>query len=422
MSTKSVYVYIDGGVIVYPEFLNEYAVKVKVQSVDVLNQIEKEDSKKYNDLIAMVDSGTAVVTSENNIAVYDYQEPWSPGDSIYTMARASFEKLFKNNNAKLTDSEIPYFKKLTYEINDGKGNGEQSPEQAPTANTAETLGAAFGAMSGNSDMAAGAALNAMATGSAGGSATPENFMNRPREDQSANERQLISGGDSKALFCSMPGSNSLITAAILRQECKAAPDIMMGDITLDGDKRYPTKYLPTIYQKEAGFVTLHRGNADRAGSITIPTRDENYSYHFYKMVTNGLEMFPDVLADVITADSGLQEYVDMTGRVKIVVNGIKGMFSDEDEEEKKDAIKKIYIEFFRKHHYFKIIHISWKTGWVSALTPDYKPVLLCAAMRTGNINVYELKSFIPISRSIGLAVVGFDNIDMEKMNTFAGEE
>ena len=102
---------------------------------------------------------------------------------------------------------------------------------------------------------------------------------------------------------------------------------------------------------------------------------------------------------------------------KIVINGMKNMFNADDPEERIEILKKMYANFFLLTKYFTITHISWKTGFISALTPNYNQVLIYASIKNDDVRD-GLFTFIPIKKNIGISVAGLDRdeiIDLENI-------
>lgn len=376
--------------VVHISIRENIARNIGVKDLKYFESLELTHPDQYQAYQAKVEDGTAVITSKDKVAVYYYDRPYTPNKTLMLMNRSDYEKLLKDG-ATREPAEIDFMVDIKAEVDDGV-NGQ--------------------------DAVAAMAMSAMASGSYATMTHhhfSENSMNPP-VDESVGKKAFIAGEDITAVFGAPSGSDVVLVSAILGKACKFFPKSMMGEITIDADKRYPTKYAPAILNKEAGFVTLHKNGVTPMGCTEVPTVEDDYSYMFYPLATEGLDIYPDVLADVIAADSSLQTFVNMSGKIRIAVNGIKSMFAEDEDEEKKGKIIEVYLKYFRETHYFRILHVSWKTGLVTAITPDAKPVLLCAAIRKGNMYNYDLKSFIPICKSIGLVVVGINNIDYAKLS------
>lgn len=375
-------------------FFDNKVSGVLCQPLHVVRDWEQSNPDSFNAAISCIDSQTACMIEENDnntVVCYDNSIAWTPGESLYTMSMSELQEILskKNGSIQPANNMMPGLEELTYE-----DFVSEDPIQRIISNTT-------GRMVGAGAASIAADVNAMKN-------RADNFMPPPVTEVMAGNQ------DYTALFAAPKKSNAIITAQILNKDVRMLPDSMIGKLILDTDSRFPTKFIPAIYDNEVGYVTLHKDRVEPVGFTEIPTVSEELVYRFNPVGVPGFNMYPDVLADVITSESKLQTLVDLSGKIRIAVNGIQNMFATDDEEEKKDILKKIYINYLCSTHFFKITYISWKTGFVQALTPTAKPVLLYAAISKGPAQRSNY-TFIPINKNIGINVVGLDAVDLKEL-------
>lgn len=383
MAFKKVKVVIKPQMVVRVSFIDNKPVGLVAMPQETVDQWELSNPQSYQAIISMIDSGQAVVTDKDHVAWYDPNVAWKPFESLKTISPQELDEITHKRSGEFSQTDInmnvydySFFDDdnlTSYERMMQKAIGQMGSEVAPEV---------------SSDV-------------------KDDFMNPP-----------IAKKDESALWVAPKDSKCIMTAKILGQKIYTLPESSLGGFTAEIDSRYPTKYIPTLFNEKLGWSTLNKDDGVSGKFTEIITDDtEGLVFRFRSIETSGYTLYPDVLSCVLCSNPSIAPNLSLTGRVTVAVSGIANMFSNQDPEEKKDKLISLYKEFFMNSQYFNITNVSWSTGFIQAVTPDYKPVLLYAALRDNEAPASDTFTFIPIFKSIGLAVVGLDKDHIDELFT-----
>lgn len=396
---RKYYICINPEVIVRAIFKDNQCKTIIAMPASTADKWEISNPSDYQAILSCIDSGTAVLTTREKGAIFLPDSPWKDGQTLrlFNISRAGY---INNFDSRLSDDpNIPEVKVIS--LTDVE---YEALTQAPSV----------------SPMDIDAAIGNMTPGMNVGRVS-DDFMTKPGYDPSRNttSKDIVKGHqDITCCYTAPPKSNAIISANILDRECLPMYDATVNKFTIDVDSRFPSKIIPVVYGEAVGYATLHKDISRQSDEyIQVPTAMGTANYHFYELDNYLYDYYPDILPEVVASNANLHEMVNLTGKVKIAINGMKNMFSADDPEENVEALKKLYENFFLITNFFTITHISWKTGFISALTPNYNQVLIYASIKKKDERD-GLFTFIPIKKQIGISVAGLDRdeiIDLEQL-------
>lgn len=388
-------------IVVRASFMENKCTGVIPVPTNVVDSWEISNPASFQQMVACVDSGTAVITTDKDVAVYDPTIPWTNKKSLYLMNRDDFLRFIQTTKGECKKGMLDNISEYHYEV---------EASNSIYSAVADAIGAAS-TESGINTYNTAQDIQNNATQQEAWRPTPPagDFMN-PAMTELVNGRV-----DLTCEFMANPKSNALRTAQMLNKRCYPMFPSASDKFKIDADNRYPYKIAPAIYHNTPGYCTMHREIERQVDDYEIvPTTQGTINYNFYTLDCDKYEYYPDVLPDVIASESALQQDVNLSGRVKIVVTGLKNMFVEGEEQAKVDMLKRFYSSFLLCTKYFTITSISWSTGFVTALTPNFNQVLLMACVKKKD-DRDGLCSFIPIKKNVGLAVAGLTRDEVNEL-------
>lgn len=385
--------------IVRATFHDQQCTGICLTACSVVDTWELSNPSNYQAMISYIDSGTAVMTTDAKYAIYNPNIPWQAGKSLILFDADKINSI-NNYDGRKKKSGLNGLFDITLEDDEYETLTGRKPNGSTSINN--VIG----------NMAPGVDVGRV-----------EDFMNKPEENgitsRNTKNAEIVKGRqDITCCFTAPTKSNTLITSQILGKDVVPTYEAASGKFNIDADTRFPSKILPIEYDGIIGYATLHNEICRQSEEfMQVPTKVGNINYHFYQLDSKAYSYYPDILPEVVSSERALQDMVNLTGKVKIVINGMKNMFNADDPEERIEILKKMYANFFLLTKYFTITHISWKTGFISALTPNYNQVLIYASIKNDDVRD-GLFTFIPIKKNIGISVAGLDRdeiIDLENI-------
>ena len=381
---------------------------VVTNSVDAVQKWAEIDRDRYNVASSMLDSGTAILLERDRVAVLLLDEPYRQGvffeipkSAFYStnpeVIDGSYKNLLMHNicNAYLVDKNILDYTSLRLPVENKPSGWSEDAMPKPVETDPLVKAATEGA-------------NHTAT------------MNGVDEEGNLSmsiDGGIFNGGCTSAIFMAEQDSIAYITTQMLDRKVSYIQNKNVGDLVIDCDKRIPYKYAPVKFGEKIGYMICDQyedlpasGDWEAFKSI-----EANGYYKFYTMTSGPLVFYPDVLADVMSSNLSLCPDVQLGTKAVIVCKGIANMFSTDENKEKKEKIVKVFADFFADSNFFRIMHVSWKTGLITAVTPTYNQVLLYAALKQGTPRISSYQSFIPIKGTLGLMIVGMNKQDYNSL-------
>lgn len=395
--------------------------------------LEKEKPEVYSKLQSDIDSGLALMVGDDFVTVCCYTDDGYTNGCLYNVQKSAWDKFKADYNANCrlipntcievcsVDGNADIFydtvngKKVAKKITEIKPNG--SSNIMPSSN--DIIANAISAVSGSDGAAISAQLEREREETL--RQQEEAYVQRQRENvQAANGSasipvDMLRGGMVDGEFMCTEESPVIITAMAFKQRFYIQPKSQISHFKVFMDKRYPSKYVPAIYEGKPGYaILIPKGTARTLYGGAIIPAEVDVDYQFYELNKELFDYKPDALPETIFHESALKKYLKFTDRIKVNVDGLSNLLADTvinngEESEEAKAKNAQLIQFFSRFllniDYFKITSISGETGWVTAYTPRGNQVLLMACIKHGDVRD-GLLSFIPIKGTVGIAVAG----------------
>lgn len=387
---------INPDIIVWAKFNDNRCTGVTAVTAATADKWEISNPNDFSAIMSSIDSGTAVLTSASKGAIFIPNSPWKNRHTLrlFDTRKAGY---INNFDSRLVEDSVAGIYRI--ELTDDEYatlTGVQPSESGV-----------------NIDSVIGSMTPGMNVGS-----VSDNFMNKPEfnNSQATTSKDIVKGHqDITCSFTAPIKSDALITASVFEKECIPMYDAAVNGFTLDAEKRFPSKVIPVAYGDTIGYATIHRDISRQSDEyLQVATKVGTINYHFYEMNNDAYDYYPDILPEVVASNTNLHGMVNLTGKVKIAINGMKNMFNAGDPEENVEMLKKMYANFFLITKFFTITHISWKTGFISALTPNFNQVLIYASVKKKDLRD-GLFSFIPIKKQIGISVAGLSRDEIVEL-------
>jgi hypothetical protein len=219
---------------------------------------------------------------------------------------------------------------------------------------------------------------------------------------------VYAAGDQSALLVVKEQSFPFKTMKMIGKMPTVLTDTMAERLNCDFDLRVPHKYVPCTYNGVPCFLTVSNDEHQYSSyAVEQDALTKNY-YRIYPLITEGIEVYPDILIDVLTKNSNLRGDADWKDGLHLTAQGFKNFFDDEKVKEQRAEDVELFKTFFQKNPGYRVHYISWSTGCISALTPDMNQVLLIAGEQKARISNSTLETFIPLSEGnkLGVVVIG----------------
>jgi hypothetical protein len=397
---------------------------------------EQTHPKDYYAIQSMIDSRSAIINEKGYYTVFHNRGIPANSQVLYNIPKEVFKDFDELVNGTQRAGNCPGTYIYTFKLEDGefKFNGNTPIIDTPEGFSIYSLIKYFSkkkgkelpkylkeesnALSSISSMSGVSVTDTMASSNN----SYRNLNEQVQEKDNEGYDKFLSGvryGLTKSRAESMCNEksklNTICKLLVKDKECYVVDKHASDHLKFDMDSRYPYTFVPCIYNDNPSYAALRRGYDISQEYNSVPYDDELF-YHIYHLDNEKYEYWPDALPEAIAYESKLQKDIDLTGRAKIVVNGMKSLFTEDNEEDeaKKDMLRKFFAEFLLNTKFFKVTHISSKTGFVTAITKTNKQVLMIAC-KENRPSSDGLCTFIPIKNGIGIAVVGLTELDVKEL-------